>query len=60
MTAWNNAVRKVTALADDELQRVWANLKGYDPRDLYAPGVSMDEWASLVYSEMCIRDLPRS
>lgn len=53
-------VEKISKMSDDELNFVWKNLRRYDPSEEYAPGVSMDDWAENIYSEMGNRGLPTS
>ena len=53
------AVTKIDSMSDQNLLTAWEALADYDPAENYAPGVSMDEWASMVYSEISQRGLLR-
>lgn len=47
----------VEQLTDKSLLTIWKNLKSYDPKEEHSPGVSMDDWAQLIYSELSKRGI---
>lgn len=55
-------VEKAKSLSDHELLGVWQALERYDPREFLdkLKGVSMDDWAEVVYAELDMRGLPKS
>lgn len=55
---WDSMFKKLKGMSDEQICSVWNALKHYDPKEFYAPGISMDDWAQQVYSEMDIRGLP--
>lgn len=57
ITEEQKAMRRVETMSDDQLAAVWDALSSYNPRESYAPGVSMDDWAQIVYSEKSRRHL---
>ncbi len=54
---------RIQNMSDEELAKIWANLgqmtwandEMYDSQS----GTTMNNWAQNIYSEMCIRGLPR-
>ena len=56
---------KLDSLSDGSLEAVWHSLtagdKGYDPRSWWSikQGITMDDWAEAVQSEMDKRGIPR-
>lgn len=53
----DKAYNKVHSMSDARLKGVWDALKDYDPSKEYAPGVSMDDWANMVYMEISRRNI---
>lgn len=54
---YKKMVKKLSAMSDSDLRRVWAALDDYDPKEEYAPGISMDDWATEVCSQLELRDI---
>lgn len=54
------AIKRIQAMSDTELQAAWDALEYYDPREYWdsANNVRMDDWAELIYSEMDKRGIP--
>ncbi len=56
-------VAKLQAMSNEELSSVWDALGQitWNNDEMYdkGAGITMNEWAEDVYSEMCIRGLPR-
>jgi len=52
------AIDKAAAMTDVEIMMVWRALRNYDPREEYSEGVSMDDWANIIYGERSKRGLP--
>ena len=48
----------VKSMSDEHLAMVWEAL-GYGSDGGTYNGLSYDDWGDLVYSEMCLRELPR-
>lgn len=55
---WILMHQRIDAFTDDDLKRIWEALRGYDPADNYAPGITMDDWAQAIYNEMQRRSIP--
>jgi len=49
--------KELEEMSDIDLNIIWDALKDYDPAEYHSTGMSMDEWASLVYSEKSCRGL---
>jgi hypothetical protein len=50
-------IERVKAMLDEQLLSIWEALKEYNPAEEYSPGITMDDWASLIYSELSYREL---
>jgi hypothetical protein len=54
---------KLAEMSDDDLKATWIALFAMKAEELdtklYAPGITMYEWSEVVYSFMCLRNLPR-
>ncbi len=55
---YEKAVNKVTEMGDEDLNMVWKNLDHHKNEE-YEVGVTMDQWANLISSEMDKRELPK-
>jgi hypothetical protein len=51
--------QKLEQMSDSSLLAVWEGLRNYDPTEMYdvERGITMDEWAEAVYSEISLRGL---
>jgi hypothetical protein len=52
-------IEKLSAFSDQDLITIWKSLGEYDKGEDCAPGISMDEWAEQVSSEMDKRGLSK-
>lgn len=48
---------RITAISDDDLIKLWNDIKVYDPTAIYDGEMTMDDWVELLYSELSLRDL---
>ena len=55
---FDDMYKKVEGYSNQQIQSIWDALKNYDPSRQYAPGITMDEWAQAIYSEMDKRNMP--
>ncbi len=55
---YQEAMNKVAGMSDDDLKMVWKNLD-HNKNEDYEVGVTMDQWANLISSEMDKRELPK-
>ena len=51
---------KVESLEDADLQRIWDALDDYDPNETADNGMPMDDWATLIASEMDRRGMSKN
>lgn len=52
-----SAEEKVKSMSVVDLLIVWEALRDYDPLENYDENTTMDEWASLVYTELIWRKI---
>ena len=57
MSNYQELAEIVQELPDSDLLIIWNNLVYYDPKDEYTPGISMDDWAQLIYGELSFRGI---
>jgi hypothetical protein len=59
---YEKAVAKVVSMGDGDLKIVWEsmNTHKYEASEQYDEGVSMDDWAELISSEMDKRQLEKN
>ncbi len=55
---YEKALNKVAEMSDVDLKMVWKNLD-HNKNEEYEAGVTMDQWANLISSEMDKRELPK-
>lgn len=47
--------KEISEYSDEHLANVWESLREYNPKECHTSGITMDEWAEMIYFEVTSR-----